>query len=198
MAVLNFWGLAMGIKVDTYNSALRVSHLCAIAALAFLAYLHPSSAHAQVAIEGTYSYSISQSGSQLSTKGTVAKLTNYNFSDYTGVRALIVLSKRSYSSGGTTRGETIAQSSVGSFPARTFFTNIPLRGSSRLPAKGTYRILFLVVDRTNRILVGLTAPKRLKVNRIISSFGVVAATAPSATSSVNSGKALIQGSWPKE
>ena len=138
MAVLNFWGLAMGIKVDTYNSALRVSHLCAIAALAFLAYLHPSSAHAQVAIEGTYSYSISQSGSQLSTKGTVAKLTNYNFSDYTGVRALIVLSKRSYSSGGTIRGETIAQSSVGSFPARTFFTNIPLHGSSKLPAKGNF------------------------------------------------------------
>jgi hypothetical protein len=133
--------------------------LVAVTSLAFGAQV----ACAQVAIEGAMSYSAKRFGSgPWQSRGSIESITNYDYQDHSGVRALLTFTRKLYVPGRSLKGTTVASAGIGRLEARTRLKAIELNGSKRIP-KGKYHAYMLVVDGGNQILAHQKMPKSVSI-----------------------------------
>lgn len=99
----------------------------------------------------------------------VDQVINSSFSSFSGVRVVLVLSTRKYAIGRDLRGTTVASTTLGAFPARSYFTDVKINGSSRFTKRGKFKVVIVVVDNSNRILSAINFNETLSLRSVSTS-----------------------------
>lgn len=115
-------------------------------------------------MDGAMNYRMTRSygASSWTTAATVSKITNYDYTDYNGLQAKLVLTKKPVVKGQSFKAYVVSSSSRISLPARTYLTNLKLSGYTSLPS-GKWRVSMVLVNARNEVLHGRTFPKTIGI-----------------------------------
>lgn len=121
-------------------------------------------ASAQIVMDGAMNYRMTRpyGASNWTTAATVSKITNYDYIDYNGVQAKLVLATKPFVQGKAFKAHIVSSSNRTNIPARTYLTNLKLSGYTALP-KGKWRVIMVLVNPRNQVLHGRTFPKAIGI-----------------------------------
>lgn len=135
--------------------------IIAVVAIASMAARESS---AQIVMDGAMQFRMTRpyGASSWTTAATISKITNYDYTDYNGVQAKLVLAKKPFVKGKSFKAYVVSSSNRTNIPARTYLTNLQLSGYTSLP-KGKWYAIMVLVNSRNQALHGRTFPKAISI-----------------------------------
>jgi hypothetical protein len=135
-----------------------------IIAVAAIVSMTAREASAQIVMDGAMQFRMTRphGAANWTTAATISKITNYDYKDYNGVQAKLVLAKTAYVQGKPFKAYVVSSSNRTNIPARTYLTNLQLSGYTSLP-KGKWNVIMVLVNGQNQVLHGRTFPKAVGI-----------------------------------